>query len=70
MENFSIGGEPPAHIHFPVKFPYPRPSWASPAGKEAADLCLPLPSSRKRTPTPEPEPVRPRSRFLGYLWGI
>ena len=43
-------GDPPAHIRFPVKFPYPHVSWASPKGKSCADLALPLPPVRQPTP--------------------
>ncbi|TBU32041.1 hypothetical protein BD311DRAFT_751189 [Dichomitus squalens] len=53
-------GDPPAHIRFPVKFPYPHVSWASPKGKSCGDLALPMPPMR------QPTPVRDISRFTPY----
>ena len=51
-------GEPPPSLKFPVKYPYPRPSWASPFGKSCRDIARPLPSSRIRTPPPsDPQPT-------------
>ncbi|CDO73989.1 hypothetical protein BN946_scf185043.g38 [Trametes cinnabarina] len=48
-----VSGDPPPHIRFPVIFPYPHVSWASPRGKRCADLALPLPHVRQPTPIPD-----------------
>ncbi|KAI0771943.1 hypothetical protein BD413DRAFT_547157 [Trametes elegans] len=54
LETFpSVSGDPPAHIRFPVLFPYPHVSWASPKGKNCADIVLPLPATRQPTPVPD-----------------
>ncbi|OSC98727.1 hypothetical protein PYCCODRAFT_1439044 [Trametes coccinea BRFM310] len=49
----TVSGDPPPHIRFPVIFPYPHVSWASPKGKRCADLALPLPPTRQPTPIPD-----------------
>ncbi|KAI9067650.1 hypothetical protein FKP32DRAFT_1609366 [Trametes sanguinea] len=49
----TVSGDPPPHIRFPVVFPYPHVSWASPKGKRCADLALPLPPTRQPTPIPD-----------------
>ncbi|KAI0370192.1 hypothetical protein BV20DRAFT_1035959 [Pilatotrama ljubarskyi] len=49
----SVSGDPPPHLRFPVVFPYPHVSWASPKGKNCADLALPLPATRQPTPVPD-----------------
>ena len=54
-EEWPTGGDPKDPSMFPVKFPYPRPHWATLRGRDCADLALPLPKSRQ--PTPEPPPV-------------
>ncbi|OCH95994.1 hypothetical protein OBBRIDRAFT_787842 [Obba rivulosa] len=72
--------EPPAHLRFPVKFPYPPPSWASPVGRSCQDLARHLPGTRQRTPTPPPplppppppdrslyEPYEPPSHYSAHL---
>ncbi|KAI0650103.1 hypothetical protein C8Q79DRAFT_923494 [Trametes meyenii] len=43
-------GDPPASLKFPVIFPYPHVSWATPKGKNCSDLALPLPPTRQTTP--------------------
>ncbi|KAI9001278.1 hypothetical protein BD414DRAFT_474174 [Trametes punicea] len=54
VENFpTVSGDPPPHLRFPVIFPYPHVSWASPKGKNCADLALPLPRTRQPTPVPD-----------------
>ncbi|TCD71363.1 hypothetical protein EIP91_011134 [Steccherinum ochraceum] len=58
-ENFiSEGREPPERVRdkFPVKHPYPPPSWASP-GAGCSDIALRLPPTRVKTPTPPPTPA-------------
>ncbi|KAL4241318.1 hypothetical protein ABKN59_000267 [Abortiporus biennis] len=62
-QHFPIGGEPPPHLGFPVKFPYPHPSFADLANKTCQDIALPLPSNRTRTPTP---PIPDTSGFEPY----
>ncbi|KAM5534849.1 hypothetical protein V8D89_011404, partial [Ganoderma adspersum] len=47
------GEDPPEHLRFPVKFPYPHVSWASPKGKSCASISLPLPPTRQPTPIPD-----------------
>lgn len=54
QEEWQTGGDPNDPRKFPVKFPYPRPHWATPRGKNCADLAVALPNSRVRTPTPPP----------------
>ncbi|RDX53592.1 hypothetical protein OH76DRAFT_1342275 [Lentinus brumalis] len=49
----TVTGDPPAHLRFPVKFPYPHVSWATPRGKNCADISLPLPPMRQPTPVPD-----------------
>lgn len=51
-EEWPTGGDPNDPRKFPVKFPYPRPHWATTRGKNCADLALSLPQSRVRTPPP------------------
>lgn len=51
--NTEEGEDPPEHLRFPVKFPYPHVSWASPKGKSCARISLALPPSRQRTPIPD-----------------
>ncbi|KAH9850097.1 hypothetical protein C2E23DRAFT_339062 [Lenzites betulinus] len=56
----TVSGDPPPHLKFPVIYPYPRASYASPRGKNCADLALPLPPTRQPTPIPD------TSRFEPY----
>ncbi|KAI0824624.1 hypothetical protein BC628DRAFT_1419742 [Trametes gibbosa] len=49
----TVSGDPPPHLKFPVIYPYPRASYASPKGKNCADLALPLPPTRQPTPIPD-----------------
>ncbi|KAI0722187.1 hypothetical protein C8T65DRAFT_628528 [Cerioporus squamosus] len=49
----TVTGDPPEHLRFPVKFPYPHVSWASPRGKNCNDIALPLPPMRQPTPVPD-----------------
>ncbi len=49
----TVTGDPPEHLRFPVKFPYPHVSWATPRGKNCADISLPLPPMRQPTPVPD-----------------
>ncbi|GBE79400.1 hypothetical protein SCP_0205980 [Sparassis crispa] len=62
-ENFPIGGEPPPHLKFPVKFPYPPPTWASPDHKNAKDISLPLPASRPQPPPNAFDPYQPPAHY-------
>ncbi|KAI0356553.1 hypothetical protein OH77DRAFT_1423483 [Trametes cingulata] len=49
----TVSGDPPPHLRFPVLFPYPHVSWATPKGKNCVDLALPLPPTRQPTPVPD-----------------
>ncbi|PIL36841.1 hypothetical protein GSI_00531 [Ganoderma sinense ZZ0214-1] len=55
-------GDPPPHLRFPVKFPYPHVSWASPRGKSCANISLPLPPTRQPTPIPDTSGFTPYQR--------
>ncbi|KAI0637889.1 hypothetical protein C8Q77DRAFT_1088280 [Trametes polyzona] len=55
----TVSGDPPPHLRFPVVFPYPHVSWASPKGKNCADLALPLPPVRRPTPVPDTSLFQP-----------
>ncbi|EIW61884.1 uncharacterized protein TRAVEDRAFT_44702 [Trametes versicolor FP-101664 SS1] len=60
LETFpSVRGDPPAHLQFPVVYPYPRVSWATPKGKNCVDLALPLPPTRQPTPIPDTSGFEP-----------
>ncbi|KAI1788982.1 hypothetical protein LXA43DRAFT_598920 [Ganoderma leucocontextum] len=49
----TASGDPPERFRFPVKFPYPHVSWASPRGKSCANISLHLPPTRQPTPIPD-----------------
>ncbi|EPT02833.1 hypothetical protein FOMPIDRAFT_1047569 [Fomitopsis schrenkii] len=65
-EEWPTGGDPNDPRKFPVKFPYPRPHWATTRGKNCADLALSLPQSRVRTPPPPalPPPPEPEASLF------
>ncbi|KAI0676947.1 hypothetical protein C8Q78DRAFT_961717 [Trametes maxima] len=61
LEGFpTVSGDPPPHLGFPVIFPYPHVSWATPKGKNCGDIALPLP------PTRQPTPIADTSLFAPY----
>ena len=49
----TVSGDPPTKLEFPVVYPYPHVSYATPRGKNCADLALPLPPTRQPTPIPD-----------------